>query len=183
MAAKNLTYGNAPVPYSVLWSGEDPPFIGSDPKVTAIPAVCNAEAPGVGRPLFGKPHMQRQREVIIDGLCDLCGKTLKGRSKVSLSHAKERIGADGLCVMQVEPLLHKECAVISMQHCPSLKRDIRNGTLMVRLVTRYRVQMAQLTGDATVEFTGTRCPGAAGHAKVELLAWQDKDADWLLETA
>ncbi len=52
-------------------------------------------------------------------------------------------------------------------------------TLHVRLVTRYRVQLAQLTGDATEEFTGTRCPGAIGHAKVELLAWLDKDEAWL----
>jgi hypothetical protein len=175
-----LTYGNVPVPYSVLWSGEEPPTIGRDPNIPGVLAVCNAIAPGAGRPLFGKPHMQRHREVIIDGLCDVCGKTLRGRTKVSLSHAHPRIGAEGLCVMQVEPLLHKECAALSLLHCPSLKRDIRAGALNVRLVTRYRVQIAQLTGDATEEFTGQRCPGAAGHAKVELLAWQDKDAGWLV---
>lgn len=174
-----LTFGNAPVPYTVLWSSEEPPFIGADPVAPNRPSVCNSTSPGEGRPMFGKPHMQRQREAVANGLCDICGKTLKGRTKVSLSHARERIGADGLCVMQVEPLLHKECAALALRYCPSLRRDVKAGTLNVRMVTRYRVQLAQLTGDATVEFTGTRCPGAVGHAKVELLAWADKDAAWL----
>jgi hypothetical protein len=174
-----LTYGNAPVPYTVLWSSEDPQFIGVDPVCPSMPATCNSSSPGEGRPMFGTPHMQRQREAVVRGLCDICGKTLKGRTKVSLSHARVRTGADGLCVMQVEPLLHKECATVALKHCPSLRRDIRNGTLNVRMVTRYRTQIAQLTGDATEEFTGTRCPGALGHAKVELLNWQDKDAAWL----
>lgn len=173
-----INYGNAPVPYSVLWSSENPLVIGKDPEVSG-PAMCNSISPGEGKPMFGSPHMQRQREVIINELCDVCGKSLKGRTKVSLSHARPRIGANGLCVMQVEPLLHKECAALSLRYCPSLKRDIAAGTLNVRMVTRYQVQIALLTGDATEEFTGERCSGAAGHAKVELLAWQDKTAEWL----
>jgi hypothetical protein len=35
-------------------------------------------------------------------------------------------------VLQVEPLLHRECAAISMRHCPSLRRDFSNGTLEIR---------------------------------------------------
>lgn len=142
-------------------------------------AVCNAVAQGEGKPVFGKPHMQRQRQAIVDGLCDICGKTLKGRTKVSLSHARERIGAAGPCIMQVEPLLHKECAAISMRHCPSLRKDVRNGTLFIRQVTRYRVQIATLSGAATLEFTGELHPGAVGHAKVELIAWKDRLEEWL----
>lgn len=179
MTPTQLTYGNVPVPYSVLWSDEDVSSITPDPMVNGMMAMCNPVARGSGRPMFGKPHMQRQREVIINGLCDLCAKPLKGHTKVSLSHARERRGANGLCVMQVEPLLHKECAAISLQHCPSLKRDIAGDTLQVRLVTRYEVQIAQLTGEATMEFAGVRHPGAVGHAKVILIQWADKTRDWL----
>jgi hypothetical protein len=174
-----ITYGSVPVPYSVLWSDEDTNTIEADPMVRGQFAMCNPSSRGQGKPMFGKPHMQRQREVVINGLCDLCAKPLKGRTKVSLSHAKVRAGAEGLCVMQVEPLLHKECAAISMLHCPSLKRDIRDGGLNVRLVTRYQVQLAQLTAAATMEFAGVRHSGAIGHAKVVLLAWQDKSQEWL----
>lgn len=175
-----LTYGNVPVPYTVMWSNEEAMHLDRCPHAEARLAVCNAVAAGEGRPVFGKPHMQRQREAIVEGLCDLCGKPLKGRTKVSLSHASARIGAEGLCVMQVEPLLHKECAAASMKHCPSLKRDIRHGSLFVRQVNRYRVQLAMLTGAATVEFCGVWAPGAVGHAKLELLSWKDRSETWLL---
>lgn len=181
MTARQMTliYGNAPVPNTTLWSGEQAIFLARDSTVPGHTAICNNNAQGDGIPIFGKPHMQRQRQAIANGLCDLCGKPLKNRTKVSLSHARERIGAEGLCIMQVEPLLHKTCAAISIQHCPSLKRDIRNGKLFVRMVTRYRVQFAQLTGAATEEFVKKRCPGAVGHAKIELLAWTEKSAGWL----
>lgn len=175
----NLTWGKVPVPVTALWSGEDSLFLAPDPVVNGMIAMCNVDAPGVGKPIFGKPHMQRHRRAIALGLCDLCARPLKGRAKVSLSHASPRTGADGLCIMQVEPLLHKECAAISVRHCPSLRRDIDGARLNVRLVTRYRVQFAQLTGDATMEFCGVRHSGAIGHAKVELLTWSDKSEGWL----
>lgn len=174
-----LVYGNMPVPYTVLWSAEDILTLGRCRYAEGRTAVCNGSDAGNGKPVFGKPHMQRQREAVSLGLCDLCGKALNGRTKVSLSHASERIGANGLCVMQVEPLLHKECAAISMRYCPSLKSDIRNGTLFVRQVNRYRVQLALLTTAACEEFTGETATGAVGHAKIELLSWKSRDAQWL----
>lgn len=129
--------------------------------------------------MFGKPHSQRQRSAIARGLCDLCGRPLKARTKVSLSHARVvPHGAEGPCVMQVEPLLHKECAAESMRFCPSLRRDIQNGTLFVRQVTRWRPQAAIMSGEYVESLTGTR-QQALGHAKVELLGWQDRDAEWL----
>jgi hypothetical protein len=179
---KYLTWGSVPVPHTVLWSEEVASFLAPDPIAENRIALCNPELQGQGKPMFGKPHMQRQRRAVILGLCDLCGKPLKGRSKVSLSHASMRTGAEGLCVMQVEPLLHKECATLSLRHCPSLKRDVGRDTLHVRLVSRYQTQVALLTADATEEFCGpgVRHSGALGHAKVILLQWQDKSADWLL---
>lgn len=173
------TFGNVPVPYTVLWSVEEPMRLAPCQHASGRVAVCNDVAPGQGKPVFGKPHMQRQREAIVEGLCDLCGKSLEKRTKVSLSHASVRIGAEGLCVMQVEPLLHKDCAACCLRYCPSLKRDIRNGKLHVRQVNRYRVQIAQLSADAAEEFTGQRVSHAAGHAKVELLAWKDRSEGWL----
>src|SRR3546814_14087164 len=74
-------------------------------------------------------------------LCDICGKSLKTSTKVSLSHARPYPhGAEGWAVLQVEPMMHRKCAAVAIQHCPSLKRDVENGTLMIRQVLRYRVQ-------------------------------------------
>lgn len=174
-----LMFGQTPVPFTVCWSDEAPMRLANDEACENRLAVCNLDAPGKGKPIFGKPHMQRQREAVVWGLCDLCGRHLKGRSKVSLSHASVRRGANGLCVMQVEPLLHKDCAAKCLEFCPSLKSDIKTSGLYVRLVTQYQVQMALLTSDATEEFTGTRHSGAVGHAKIELLKWVNKSAEWL----
>lgn len=180
-------FGNTPVPFTVSWTAEERFFIGVC-AYARQPAICQDTAPGQGQPKFGKPHSQRQRQAIALGLCDLCGRALKLSTKVSLSHAKLRShGAEGLCIMQVEPLLHRECAAESARFCPSLKRDIRNGSLMIRQVTRYRPQFAVMGP----EYVSHYVPGyvakpddrIVGHAKVELLQWTDRDIAWLLGEA
>lgn len=177
------TWGAVPVPYTVSWSAEQT-FRVDHCSYARAQAICQVVAPGHGKPLFGKPHSQRQREVIANGLCDLCARPLRNRTKVSLSHARARAnGARGLCIMQVEPLLHRECAAISLQHCPSLRRDIKAGSAVIRQVNQYRVQFAIIAP----EFVGIYVPGytagpaerVVGHAKVELLAWRDRDEGWL----
>ena len=175
-----LTYGDAPVPWTVLWSGEDTPLqIGECPYAGRRAIVQPVSLAGNGKPLFGKPHANRQRECIARDLCDLCGKPLKLRTKVSLSHARPQPhGAEGPAILQVEPLLHRECAEISMRHCPSLKRDIRNGTLAVRQVLRHRVQFAVMD-EIYCESVAGQAVRAIGHAKVELLKWIDRDEAWI----
>jgi hypothetical protein len=179
-----LRFGNTPVPWTVAWSGEESDWhVGFD-RHFKLRAICQAVAQGEGQPRFGKPHSQRQRAAIALGLCDLCGKPLKGRTRVSLSHARPvPHGAEGWAVLQVEPLLHRECAATSMQFCPALRRDTRDGSLRVRQVTRCRAQCAIMSP----EFVATYVPGYQAqygdrilmHAKVELLDWIDRDADWL----
>jgi hypothetical protein len=183
IVANRLTFGNTPVPYTVSWTGEDRDWhVGSCP-FSQCAAICQAEAPGVGTPLFNKPHSQRQRRTIALGLCDLCAKPLKGRTKVSLSHARPyahaRRAGD---ILQFEPLLHRECAAISARFCPSLRKQLKAGVFMVRRVTRYDVQFAVMDEVYTETMTGQRCK-AVGHAKVQLLDWVDLDEDWLVEGA
>lgn len=178
-SAHRLMYGGTPVPFTVSWSAEETFRLGPCRHAEGRLSILQLVAPGQGKPMFGKPHAQRQRQAIADGLCDLCGKPLAARTKVSLSHARVRHnGAVGPAVLQVEPLLHRECAAVSMRHCPSLKRDIREGRLMIRQVTRYRVQYA-IMDEVYVESVTGEAGRALGHAKVELLAWKDRDASWL----
>lgn len=182
-----LCYGGVPVPYTVSWTGEES-FRVDVCRFAEARAICQAVAPGEGKPQFGKPHSQRQREAIANDLCDICGRTLRNRTKVSLSHARTRSnGAEGPAVLQVEPLLHRECAATSLRHCPSLKRDVQAGTLMIRQVSRHRAQFA-IMGP---EFISAYVPGyvaqptdrIVGHAKVELLRWVDRTPGWLLRSA
>lgn len=172
-------YGNTPVPWTVSWSSEDAISIAPCPHAEGRLALVQASCPGEGAPRFGSPHWIRQRECIARDLCDLCGRPLKNRTKVSLSHARPRAnGAEGFDILQVEPLLHKECALVSMRYCPSLRRDIKNGTLHIRHVTRHRVQLAILDGTFCKAVAG-QAVNAVGHAKVELLKWLDRDLAWL----
>lgn len=176
-------WGATAVPWTVGWSGEESFFVGPC-RYSHMLAICQAEAPGVGKPQFGKPHSQRQRQCIAEGLCDLCGRSLKAATKVSLSHARPVAhGAQGVAILQVEPLLHRACALESMKFCPSLKRDIAAGTLMIRQVTRYDVQFAVMGP----QFVSHYVPGyeakpherIVGAAKVELIQWKDRDMQWL----
>lgn len=184
MIAGVRTFGTTPVPYTASWSGEDRQFVGWCPHARAQ-ALRQCVVVGVGKPLFGKPHSDRQRETIADGRCDLCGKPLRNRTKVSLSHATERLNAapGGTGILQVEPLLHRECAAISMKFCPSLRRDVAAGTVMIRQVVSYRVQFAvmgpQYIAHYVPEYVAKPTDRIIGHAKVELLSWRDRDDAWL----
>lgn len=176
-----LHYGGVPVPYTVSWTAEEAPgmlYLGRCPHAKRS-AIRQRHARGEGKPHFGAPHMDRQREVIALQLCDLCGKPLKHRTKVSLSQARPQLhAARPGDILQVEPLLHKECAAISMQHCPSLKRQIADGFLHVRQVTRSGSQFALYSEQGTFEAVGERVQSIS-HAKVQLISWIDRDADWL----
>lgn len=177
-------FGNTAVPYTVSWSGEDRPFVGLCP-FAKMQAICMPSDPGCGKPQFGKPHSVRQRQTIALGWCDLCGKSIKNRTKVSLSHARERLNAakGGTGILQVEPLLHRECALESMKYCPSLKRDIASGSLMIRQVGGFRVQFAIMDpvyiNHYVPEYRAKPNDRIVGHAKVELLKWADRDLAWL----
>lgn len=176
-------FGDTAVPWTVAWTGEESFHVGRCP-FSRRPAICQAVAPGEGKPRFGKPHWQRQRQAIAEGRCDLCGKPLKLSTKVSLSHARPvGHGAQGLAILQVEPLLHRSCAAISMQHCPALKRDIADGSLMVRQVNRWRAQFAILGPQFLPQYVPDHIAKPSdrivGHAKVELLLWTGRDVSWL----
>ncbi len=186
-AHRQILWGDVPVPYAAAWSAEEGRFTIGTCEHTGRVCLLQTESRGEGKPVFGKPHNNRQREVVMRGLCDICAKSLKTCTKVSLSHVRPVETPQGVMVSQVEPLLHRRCAALSLRHCPSLRRDVRNGTLFVRQVTRYTVLLAELTPEAIAEFTGqthhtrsgARHTGIYGHAKVALLDWRDRDEAWL----
>ncbi len=182
-----ITFGNTPVPWTVSWTEEQEQFIGRCPHA-GMKALCSPDRPGIGRPFFGKPHSDRQREAVAKARCDLCGKPLTSRTKVSLSHARPQPhGAQGWAILQVEPMLHKECAATCLSFCPSLKRDVRDGTLQVRQVLRSRVQFAIMSPEFIHHYVPSYVPKPLdriiGHAKVELLQWKDRDEAWLSRAA
>ena len=179
MRAVITRFGATAIPWTVSWSAEETFSLGKC-HVFHKRAIMQISDPGVGKPLFGKPHSNRQREAIGRCLCDLCGRSIKLATKVSLSHARPQPhGALGWAILQVEPMLHRECAAESCRWCPSLKRDIEHGTLMIRQVHRWRAQCAVMSETYVESVTG-EARKALGHAKVELIHWTDRDIDWLM---
>lgn len=181
-----LTFGNTPVPFAASWSAEDGFSVERCRYADGRPAICQSIAIGEGKPLFGKPHWIRQRQVIAQELCDLCARPLKNRTKVSLSHARfvgHAAPGSETGVLQVEPLLHRECARDSMRFCPSLRRDVAAGALMIRQVTRFAAQLSimgpQFVRHYVPGYVARPTDRIVGHAKVELLAWIDRDEAWL----
>ena len=174
-----LYYGNTRVPVTSAWSAEDRFFLAPCVVFNGNIAICQDVAPGQGKAQFGKPHAQRQRAAIGRGLCDICGRPLASRTKVSLSHARPQPhGANGWAILQVEPMMHRECARIAVDLCPSLRRDAESDSLRIRQVFQWRAQCAVMDEIYVESVTGQRRK-ALGHAKVELVKWADRAMDWL----
>lgn len=188
----NLRYGNTRVPVTASWTGEEHFYLDRCRWFGKL-AICQDEViqngglshirrniGHLGRPQFGKPHMQRQRRAMAEGRCDICGRSLRTATKVSLSHARPQPhGAEGWAILQVEPMMHRACALEAVDQCPSLKRDVLAGTLRILQVLRWRAQCAVMDADYVQTITGQHTK-ALGHGKIELLEWHDRDADWLL---
>jgi hypothetical protein len=178
MSKAIIFYGGVPVPYTVSWSNEARPHLAFCKHARAR-AISYDDARGVGKPRFADPHPNRMREVMAKGLCDLCAKPLNARTKVSLSKARPQVhAASPMDVLQVEPLLHRECAAVCIEHCPSLQRDIRQGTLQIRQVLAWKCQFAIYSAEGVFELTGERTK-AICYSKVQLVKWIDRDFNWL----
>ncbi len=174
-----LIYGSTPVPYTVSWTGEGQMFLGRCPHAKRD-AICENANRGVGKPRFGAPHMMRQREAIAKRLCDLCGKSIRNSTKVSLSRARPQAHAAQFGdILQVEPLLHRKCAAICLEHCPSLKSQLADGSLIIRQVYGHACQFAIYSEQGTFEAVGVRRKSVS-HAKVHLQKYAERDLAWLL---
>ncbi len=174
-----MNYGKVPVPYSVGWSDEARFWLAPCQYAGGMVAIHQEEKIGGGKPTFGKPHMNRQRRAIALCLCDVCGKPLKVRTKVSMSEERAVVAGDEILPTVVEPLCCRPCARLATQHCPHLKSRVRDGLIIVRQVFTYRIVAQLLTGEATAESTGESRPGTVGHLKMQLTKSTFRDLEWL----
>ncbi|MDB5358796.1 MAG: hypothetical protein JWO51_93 [Rhodospirillales bacterium] len=174
------TAGGYPVPWTVSWSGEERFFIAPCRFADGMIALCQDENPGVGRPMFAKPHSVRQRHAMARQLCDLCGKALQGHTKVSLSQESPRdVPTLGFVPLAVEPMMHRACAVTALNCCPNLRQQQLDGILRIRQVQACSLVAQLLNADATLKFAGVAAAGAVGHMKLAITRYIDRGAAWL----
>jgi hypothetical protein len=166
-----LRYGDIPVPHPVMWSEESEYFVGECPYFKG-PAICQREAQGQGVPKFGRPHTIRQRRAMALVLCDVCNKPLRNATKISLSNFGPDY-SEGHVLSQVEPLLHAECARLSIEHCPALQRQLSNGRMRVRKVfqcaPKPTVASAEERASFVPDYSGA---DIIGLAVMELRKWR-----------
>ena len=175
-----IRFGKIPVPWTVSWSveREGKHFVAIDP-VHGMPAVFAPEARGQGKPLFAKPHDQRLRRAMREQRCDLCGMRFRpGETKISLSNPQ----ATDLGDLQVEPMVHRACGIVSLANCPMLQARAKSGIMMVRQIQALTLATSFLTSEAVMEITGEDWPDGAvmGALKYRIDRSIRRDVDWLL---
>lgn len=160
-----------------MWSAEEEYRVAECP-VCRRPAICQPEKRGEGVPRFGRPHAVRQRRAMMLLLCDLCARPLRGATKISLSNFGADYSSDYI-LSQVEPLLHAECARISIEHCPALKRQLADGRMRVRQVYRCRPRETPASADECARFV-PEYDGepVLGLSVMDLLSWRDVTDKW-----
>ncbi|MFI4964729.1 MAG: hypothetical protein ACHP9T_05105 [Caulobacterales bacterium] len=112
------------VPWSVAWSGEQEFRLQPSATFPGMIEVTQAERPGVGVPIFGAVHVDRQRRSLAQHLCHVCGRPTSPRDRwifpvasggmVTLADGTERYGGN------VAPV-HGACARRAQRQCPHLK--------------------------------------------------------------
>src|ERR1051326_1584439 len=163
-----------------MWSAEEEYFVGICPWFK-VPAICQREAQGQGTPKFGRPHAVRQRKMMLFGLCDVCAKPLRDSTKISMSNLRGN-SYEGRVFTQVEPLLHVQCAKLSLKHCPSLQRQRAAGTLSVKQVFRYRSRPLRAQPEDRAAYVPDYSgPDIIGLAVIHLLSWRDLPPELTIE--
>jgi hypothetical protein len=112
-----IRFGGLPVPWNASWTGEAEYAVRPCRWADGQLAMWMAHRPGIGRPIFAKPHFVRQRKSIARWLCTVCGQQTPANDRWWFGHGTH---IDGM-YMTGEAPVHKLCAEFSLLHCPHLK--------------------------------------------------------------
>ncbi|HEX3699954.1 MAG TPA: hypothetical protein VHV27_04700 [Phenylobacterium sp.] len=135
-AASRLKVG-LDVPWVTSWSQERQLGVGPCPSVDGELAIAQADKPGVGRPLYSRNHMFRQRLSVRSMLCPMCGQATEAGDRWSQTAAPTTAGelrargfgfalppdmADGRALLNAGAIapLHRACAEAALARCPHL---------------------------------------------------------------
>jgi len=125
------------VPWVTSWSEETQTGVSPCPSVDGQLAAQQRNKPGVGRPLYSRNHLFRQRKSVREMLCPMCGKptpdgdrwiqtarpTTAGEVRArGLSWALPADMADDRPLLDCGAIapLHLACAEASLARCPHL---------------------------------------------------------------
>lgn len=103
-------------------------------------------------PDFYSQNMQRQRECVVRGLCQVCGRPVPWRqrrlviSTVSTRTLQSPGPYKGWTVVS-EPWLHERCALFAMRYCPALLRRQHDEDLtLIEVTSKHDISVVLTTG-------------------------------------
>jgi len=135
------------VPWNAAWSGEQRYEIRPCRWVQGQKALWSPHAPGVGRPIFAKPHMVRQRRSIAEMRCTVCGEKTPQEDRWWFKLGTMQEG----WFMTTEAPVHRACAEFALTVCPHLRgRDAD----LERMPGGYSILKAIVGGPATEQDFG-----------------------------
>lgn len=106
------------IPWNVTWSAEEKFEVRPCRWADMRRAIWQPHRPGVGAPIYKKPHNVRQRMGVQKMLCSHCGlPTAKGKR---WWFGLGRFIDEGYYTT-VDLPMHKECADLSLKMCPVLR--------------------------------------------------------------
>lgn len=155
------------VPWNASWSSEAHYEIRPCRWVGGALAIWSPQSPGVGRPIFAKPHMVRQRQSIARMLCTVCGEPTPKNDRWWFALGGYQEG----WFMTTEAPVHRECADLALAKCPHLQR---NGCArdLTRFPGGYSILSAIVGGSLCDDDFGVKIGGrrVVGHLKI---AWPE----------
>lgn len=177
------------VPWVTSWSGEKQGGVGPCPTVDGQMAALQTWEPGVGKPLYSRNHLRRQRDSVRALLCPMCGEpTAEGDRWSQTGHylAAGLLRARGfgralpaeledervlLDCGAIAPL-HFRCAEASLRRCPHLStmpdRELKSFPPSWVVIPLYV--------EARQPATGKAFPAVSFLQLVGIMA--DRDPDW-----
>lgn len=161
--ADPLRWGNVPVPYTAIWSGElerrQPHVRWETWNGKRMGMLCDGVDDPTGKPVFKILHGERTRRVVREELCQMCVRPMP----------RDLVGFNSGECLGIRPLLRDGlpmcpgCALAAFEACPGLRRQADGRTLRVYAVRRGAWEYAPV-------INGYALPEDGGSAEVNELA-------------
>ena len=113
------------IPWSVAWTGEQSFWLQPSRDFPGMVELEQAQAIGVGEPLFASINVTRQRRGMVDHLCHVCGKPTPRMDRfifpaasgglVTLLDGSQQYGLN-------VPPMHRACTIRARHNCPHLAK-------------------------------------------------------------
>lgn len=126
-----------PVPWTASWSSEHWATARAEARIDNRLCLFTAGRPGRGTPILGAMNEPRQREAMLEGLCQVCGRPLDEDRWLPLLewHAHTDSGIP----VTSDPPCHLACAKFTLIACPVLAQ--RGGRIVRLGRTRLLAQL------------------------------------------